>query len=109
MNQDNKILTSLLKRLQELDQENKELKEKINSKQNSNNSSFSQKKSYLKIKELIVANSEEQQICTLCNCELNEQSAINLLKIYFCNNDCSLLAEKTIDSVINVLRKRTKS
>jgi hypothetical protein len=112
MNQtDNKLLPSLLKRLQELDQENKELKEKLTSqsslKSNIDNSLSSQ--SYLKIKELLLANQNEEQICTLCDCELDKGKVVNLIKLYCCNNsNCSLLMERAIESVIDVLREQRK-
>ncbi|WNE40654.1 MAG: hypothetical protein mread185_000111 [Mycoplasmataceae bacterium] len=109
MNQtDNKLLSSLLKRLQELDQENKNLKEKLTKQAESiTNKNPPHSKTYLKIKELILANLEEQQICSLCNCVLDESSVINLIKLYFCNNNnCSLLMEKSIETVLEVLRKQ---
>lgn len=110
MNQtDNKLLASLLQRLQELDKENKALKEKLNNNKSeenmSTNNSFSSEP-YLKIKELMLANQDEEQICTLCNCELNESKVVNLIKLYFCNNNCSLLMEKVIENAIDILRKK---
>lgn len=123
MNQDNKLLSSLLKRIQELDEENKEivsnlhnmqvenkkLKEKLSNQSNNKANSVSSFNSepYLKVKELSIVNQNEEQVCTLCNCELNQSNSINVLKIYFCNNNnCSLLMEKIIENAIDIFRKK---
>lgn len=103
MNQaDNKLLASLFKRLQELDQENQILKSKLNKQQSSTNS-----EPYLRIKELIIANPRQEQLCSLCDCEINAGQVINSLQLYFCANNCSLLLEKAVEEIIYQLRKKT--
>ena len=102
-NSENKLLTSLLKRLRELDQENQLLKAKLTNKSTQNRSH-----PYFQIKELIIANQEEQQICSLCNCQLDTGSVINSLHLYFCAGDCSLIMEKLIEEIVSTFRQLEK-
>src|SRR4051812_38353871 len=104
---ENKLLENLLKRLQELDKENKILKTLLKNKQNhSQTQTKTHTHPYFKVKELVIENQEEEQVCSLCNYGLNSEQAINLIKLYFCDNNCSLLMEKLIDTIITTFRKK---
>src|SRR4051812_33851540 len=100
-NSENKLFRSLLKRLQELEQENQVLKSKLTETQNPT-------EPYFQIKELVICNKREEQICSLCDCELSASQAVNSLKLYFCAKGCSLFMEKLIDDIIYKFRKERK-
>src|SRR4051812_38209039 len=101
-----KFIETLFKRLQELDKENKLLKTLLNHKQKqSQTQTETHTHPYFKTKELVIENQENEQICSLCNCELNANNSINSLRIYFCGTgNCSLVMEKIIDEVIHHFR-----
>ena len=101
LEKENKFLESLLKRLQELDQENRVLKSKLTNKKTQTT-----REPYLQIKELIIVNKKDEQTCSLCDCELNAGKVVKSLKLYFCAGDCSTFMEKIIDDVIYHLRKK---
>lgn len=99
----NKFIETLFKRLQELDKENKSLKSKLANKQVQTET---HNYHYFKIKELVIENQDNEQICSFCNCELNSNQVVNTLRLYFCAGNCSLLMEKLIDDIIISFRKK---
>jgi hypothetical protein len=98
-----KFVETLFKRLQELDKENKVLKSKLANKQVQTETHGYP---YFKVKELIIENQDNEQICSFCNCELNSSQVINMLRLYFCAGNCSFLMEKVVDDIINSFRKK---
>ena len=98
-----KFIEIIFKRLQELDKENKVLKSKLANKQVQAEIHNSH---YFKVKELVIENQDNEQICSFCTCELNSNQFINTLRLYFCAGNCSFLMEKLIDDIIVSFRKK---